>query len=270
MRLLFWITACIISLAAAAQAQSYRATMRGGGGDGGKCTFEVEVDGVAEVSFSGDTGQLRTISGHRANWRRLECTGPMPRNPYDFRFRGIDGRGRQDLVRDPSRNGGMAVVRIEDSQGGREGYTFDLQWRGGGGGGGWGGGGGGGGGWGGGWNNGWGDVITYRGQGRGDYYRQGGQQQRIYGVDVSIDRRANRVNVRMDTNRGNDALVFNGRIQRVSGNTVYADVRNGANRGDYAGASGIMAIDIGGNRRVRSMNMDGQVAGGRFTVRWND
>lgn len=263
-----WTTALVLS-AAAVQAQSYRATIRGGGGDGGKCTFEVEVDDVAEVSFSGDTGQLRTITGQRANWRRLECTGPMPRNPHDFRFRGIDGRGRQDLIRDPSRGGAMAVVRIEDSKGGREAYTFDLEWRGAGGGGGgnWGGGGGG---WGGGWNNGWGDVITYRGQGRGEFYRQGGQQQRIYAVDVTIDRRANRVTVRMDTNRGNDALVFNGRIQRVSGGTVYADVRNGANRGDYAGASGIMAIDIGGNRRVRSMSMDGHVAGGRFTVRWND
>jgi hypothetical protein len=54
----------------------------------------------------------------------------MPTRPYDFRFRGVDGRGRQDLVRDPG-NGGVAVVRIEDRKGGREGYTFDIMWRGG-------------------------------------------------------------------------------------------------------------------------------------------
>ena len=47
--------------------------------------------------------------------------------PRGFRFAGVDGRGRQELVRDP-RNGGAAVVRIEDSQGGSEGYTFDLFW----------------------------------------------------------------------------------------------------------------------------------------------
>jgi len=51
----------------------------------------------------------------------------MPVNPANFRFAGVDGRGRQDLIRDP-RNGGAAVVRIEDRDGGPEGYTFDLFW----------------------------------------------------------------------------------------------------------------------------------------------
>jgi hypothetical protein len=47
---------------------------------------------------------------------------------------GVDGRGKQQLVRDP-RQGGVAVVRIEDREGGAEGYTFDLRWDNGGGGG---------------------------------------------------------------------------------------------------------------------------------------
>jgi hypothetical protein len=42
-----------------------------------------------------------------------------------------------ELVRDPSTNGGVAVVRIQDTKGGREGYTFDLEWRGGSNAGGW-------------------------------------------------------------------------------------------------------------------------------------
>jgi hypothetical protein len=111
-----------------------RANITGGGGSG-KCTIEVEVDGTAEVEVSGDTARLRTLYGQPANWRRFQCNEPMPRNPVDFRFRGIDGRGRVELIRDP-RDGGRAVVRIEDRKGGREGYTFDLEWRGGGGGGG--------------------------------------------------------------------------------------------------------------------------------------
>jgi hypothetical protein len=110
--------------------QSRRASMRGGGGDG-KCTIEVEVDDVAEVEIRGDTGYLRTLSGNPANWRRFECNQVLPPNPYDFRFHGVDGRGRQDLVRDPQSNRGVAVIRIEDRQGGREGYTFDITWRGG-------------------------------------------------------------------------------------------------------------------------------------------
>ncbi len=110
--------------------QTMTASIRGGGGDRGKCTIEVEVDGVAEVEIRGDRGFIRTLSGQPSTWRRFECNSMMPRNPGEFRFKGIDGRGRQDLVRDPN-NGGVAVVRIEDSKGGREGYTFDLEWRGG-------------------------------------------------------------------------------------------------------------------------------------------
>lgn len=105
------------------------ANVRGGGGDG-KCTIEVEVDSVAEVEIRGTTARLRTRQGQRATWRRFDCNQPMPTRPDSFRFRGIDGRGRQDLVRDPS-NGGIAVVRIQDEKGGREGYTFDIMWRGG-------------------------------------------------------------------------------------------------------------------------------------------
>ncbi len=106
-----------------------RAVIRGGNPDRGKCTIEVVVDGAADVEVRGDSALLRNLSGQPAQWRRFECSGPMPANPINFRFQGIDGRGRQELIRDP-RNGGAAVVRIEDRDGGSEGYTFDLTWNG--------------------------------------------------------------------------------------------------------------------------------------------
>jgi hypothetical protein len=109
-------------------AQSRRATLVGGGApDRGKCTIEVVVDGTADVEIRGDQGVLRNLAGGAPQWRRFECTAPLPARPAEFRFAGVDGRGRQDLVRDP-RNGGAAVVRIEDREGGAEGYTFDLFW----------------------------------------------------------------------------------------------------------------------------------------------
>jgi hypothetical protein len=52
----------------------------------------------------------------------------MPANPGNFRFAGVDGRGRQTLARDPRNNNGAAVIQIEDSEGGAQGYTFDLFW----------------------------------------------------------------------------------------------------------------------------------------------
>jgi hypothetical protein len=84
------------------------------------------VDQVAQVEIRGETAVLRNVSGQPAEWRRFECSGPMPPNPAGFRFQGIDGRGRQTLIREP-RNG-PAVVQIEDPRGGREGYTFDITW----------------------------------------------------------------------------------------------------------------------------------------------
>ena len=127
-----WMTlAAGATLASGMFAQGYQrqAAMVGGGGgpDRGKCTVEVVVDGVAEVEIRGTSGNLRTISGQPAQWRRFECTGAVPSNPPNFRFAGVDGRGRQTLIREP-RNGGVTVVQIEDKDGGAEGYTFDLFW----------------------------------------------------------------------------------------------------------------------------------------------
>jgi hypothetical protein len=87
------------------------------------------VDGSADVEIRGDRGFLRTLSGRAAQWRRFECSGAMPANPGDFRFSGVDGRGRQELVQDPRNGRGAAVVRIQDPDGGAEGYTFDVEWR---------------------------------------------------------------------------------------------------------------------------------------------
>jgi len=119
-----------LPLSAQFQSQRMRANISGAAGDG-KCTFEVVVDGAAEIEIRGDQGSVRTLSGSPASWRRLECNQPLPNNPSDFRFQGIDGRGTQRLVRDPNSSGGIAVIRIDDPQGGSEGYTGDIMWRGG-------------------------------------------------------------------------------------------------------------------------------------------
>ena len=104
----------------------YRATITGGAREEGKCTIEVVVDALAEVEVRGDTAYLRTLQGQPAEWRRFQCNAPMPVNPNGLRFAGVDGRGRQQLV---SNGRGAIVVRIEDRDNGRDGYTFDLVWR---------------------------------------------------------------------------------------------------------------------------------------------
>jgi len=115
-----------------AQNMQRRASFAGSASpDQGKCRVEVVVDGAAEVEIRGDTANLRNLSGQPPQWRRFICTSPMPANPGEFRFAGVDGRGSQQLVGDP-RSGGSAVVRIEDRDNGAQGYTFDVFWSGGG------------------------------------------------------------------------------------------------------------------------------------------
>jgi hypothetical protein len=111
-----------------AQTFPRQASVRGGGNPNeGKCTIEVVVDGAAQVEIRGASAQLVNLKGQPAQWRRFECTSPMPASPNGFRFSGVDGRGRQQLVREP-RNGSPAVIEIEDPDNGSEGYTFDITW----------------------------------------------------------------------------------------------------------------------------------------------
>jgi hypothetical protein len=110
--------------------QMIQARISGGGG-AGKCTFEVVIDGAADVEIRGTEGRLRWRGGGGMSWRRLDCNQPLPRNPNNFRFQGIDGRGSQSLLRSPNSNNGVAVIHVDDPQKGSEGYTGDIMWDGG-------------------------------------------------------------------------------------------------------------------------------------------
>lgn len=270
-----------LALAAVLPAQritdSRMADIRGGGGDG-KCTIEVEVDDIAEVEIQGNRAQIRTMAGSPARIVRFVCNQVMPNNPYDFRFQGIDGRGRQELIRQPGR--GAAVVRIDDPKGGREGYTFDIFWRGGtgvsGGGGGYnnrpggydrpnygsdrydrpganpGGFGGG--------NSGWNREVNFRGRGDGEFRPSRGNIERLYDCRVSINRRGD-VEVRFDTDRS-FSLVLNGRVLRMDRGRIYADMNGN-------GIGGEMVIDLDSRDRVTSVKMVG-AGRDRFDLRWRN
>ena len=125
------ILGAMLALAASGWGQATINAQVTGGGGSGKCTFEVRVDGVADVQIRANQGYLQTKAGMPAQWVRLKCNQPLPRNPNNFRFAGVDGRGKQYLLRDPAQNNGIAVVRIEDNRSGYEGYTGDIMWNGG-------------------------------------------------------------------------------------------------------------------------------------------
>src|SRR6478735_10667630 len=130
MKIRFW-TLGILAMAsvvgvANGQVLQRRANVTGGGGpDRGSCRVEVTVDGAAEVEIRGMNATLRNLSGQAPQWRRFDCTGTIPANPQHLGFTGVDGRGRQELVRTPQ-NGGATVVRIQDPSAGQDSYAFDL------------------------------------------------------------------------------------------------------------------------------------------------
>jgi hypothetical protein len=255
------------------QVATFRAQIRGGG-DHGKCTIEVDVDGVAEIEIQGDQGRMRTLSGNPAGWRRMECNQPLPPNPQGFRFTGVDGRGRQTLLRDPSSNRGVAVVRIEDPQGGHEGYTFDIEW---GGEGGFRGDGGrfdrGGGNrlgdrgpdpdrdrdWDRDRNGRWNDEIRFMGRGDGVFNNFRGPDDLLYDCEVTVDRRG-MVRVTFETAR-RTRLAFTGRLTRFDRDLIIADMSGVRVRGS-------MEIRLNGRDRVTDISMS--AAGrDRFELRWH-
>ncbi|MBI5086200.1 MAG: hypothetical protein HZB13_16575, partial [Acidobacteria bacterium] len=122
----------------------------------------------------------------------------------------------------------------------------------------------------GGWNNSWGNDINYRGRGNGNFDRDGGPRYDIAGVDVRVDRRAGQVDVALDTNDGRGSLTFAGRVQRVDGDTIHVNIDRAVNRGDSVNASATMRIGISGNRRVRSIDLDGRIGGNRSSLNWRD
>ena len=214
------LTSLCLPLLALAQGDSMRADIRGGGGNSGKCTIEVEVDGVVEVVIDRDTAFLRTVEGQPASWRRFVCNQRMPAYPNNFRFRGIDGRGRQTLIRTPQQNRGRALIQIEDPKGGRHGYTFDVEWDGTGSG--FGGGGGG---------NRYEDQPNYPGSGGGGGFGGGGNRQNERAcVDEVRDRIRDDYNltgrvetIRLDSSR-NNVDIFTGQASaRQRNRTLYFD-----------------------------------------------
>jgi hypothetical protein len=227
----------------------FRAQIQGGVGDHGKCTIEVVVDGVAEIEIQGDQGRMRTLSGAPSTWRRMECNQPLPPNPVDFHFSGVDGRGRQALLRDPSSNRGIAVVRIEDPDGGREGYKFDMTWR----------------------AAGlvapvpepgrprWDDEIRFTGRGDGYFKNFRSPDEVLRDCQVSIDRRGV-VTVTFQNVR-RSPLTFTGQLTRFDQGLIVADMSG-------IGVRGSMEIRRNGRDRVTdiSMSTEGRE---RFDLSWH-
>ena len=96
--------------------------------DSGQCTVEVMVPGQARVRIEGTSASMLKLSGRDPEWRKFECTSPMPEKPKDFRLETLGGRGHQELVHGPRHHGGSAVVKVDDPKKGEDVYSFTIIW----------------------------------------------------------------------------------------------------------------------------------------------
>jgi len=98
----------------------------------GFCSIRVWVDDEVNIFVQGGNVTFENVRGQRARDAGTECSQPMPRGSSlsEFQFKGIDGRGRVELIEEPMpRNGFRAWVRIIDTKGGGEEHHFRLSWR---------------------------------------------------------------------------------------------------------------------------------------------
>jgi hypothetical protein len=249
---------------------TFRANIAGSSSDRGKCTVEVVVDGVAEVEVVGSQGRMRTSSGARSAWRRLDCSMPLPKNPAGFKFTPQKkNRGKQTLLSAPSGNQAAAVVRIEDPETGSAPYKFELEWRGvtsgfeqGG------------------LNSGglksdageprqggiidggslagWDDHVEFRGAGDGYYQSFQGTDEVLSDCEVLIER-SGHVQVRLKT-KGKDPLMLSGRLVKADNKKLVANISGGS-------IVGPMEIERDSRNHIKNLSMSGE-GRNKFELRW--
>lgn len=238
--------------------------------DRGYCNIRLEVDDEVYVYIRGDRVRAERTRGDIPKDQGSECSGPLPgRYLRNFRWKGVDGRGEQRLIEQPgSGNNYTAAAYIRDSKGGREGYTFRIEWegRGGsggsgaGGGGGWGGSGGSG--WGGSGGSGWGggnNNFRAETRGNGTAYLQDDPDRRLNYARFYLNGNSFRMRLEGDQN-----IAITGRFNRRSDSEASLDIEQINNRG----ASGGGTISIRNNQIYR-LNLSGNLDGRNYRLNFD-
>lgn len=260
--------------------------------ENGYCNIRLEVDDEVYVYIRGDRVRAERTRGEIPRDQGSECTGPLPgRYLRNFRWRGVDGRGEQRLIEQPnSGNRYTAVAYIRDSKGGREGYTFRIEWEGradsgdswsgggsggnwggSGGSGGWGSGGGsdwgsgGGGGWGsgggGGWGSGGGGSTSFRAEtsGNGTAYLQNDPNRNLNFARFHVNGDQFRLRLEGDVN-----IAVSGRVDRRGGGNANLTI----DRINDNSASGGGSISIR-NNEISRLSLNGDINGRSYRLNFN-
>ncbi len=96
----------------------------------GQCDIRLRVDDEVEFALRGNRVETRTLSGRDPQDVGSECNFPLPVGRVNnLRWEQRDGRGRAELIEEPSRRNGMrAVFNVRDPQGGDGRYHVRIKW----------------------------------------------------------------------------------------------------------------------------------------------
>ena len=95
----------------------------------GRMTWRGRVDGEIEIEIRGTSARERRLSGQPAYGVRADFGAALPRRDVSVRVERLRGRGRVEVIQQPSSsNGFTAVIRINDAAGGADDYELEVNW----------------------------------------------------------------------------------------------------------------------------------------------
>lgn len=95
----------------------------------GQVTWSGDVDNEVFIVFTNRRALTTAVRGRDVGGANAEFSAPIPRGDVVVNLTSIRGRGRVELMEQPSsRNGFAAKVRVLDEQSGTDTYSFTLTW----------------------------------------------------------------------------------------------------------------------------------------------
>lgn len=97
----------------------------------GNVAWRGEVDGTVDISVRHRTVRASVVSGRsvRREHQHFRVTGFLPARDTVVRLENVEGQGTVEITQQPdSSNNFTAIVRLTNSQPGRQEYRFTLAW----------------------------------------------------------------------------------------------------------------------------------------------